>query len=179
MEPDPIQAYLHKLERELRWRGLADRVILAELESHLLDALEQNLARGLNLEQARQMALQRFGSVRQVAAQFEKERKLRMQKIVLAIAVIAGLLVAYIDSRPTWDDTAITVFSLLLAGGILGLLARRRPWLVALALGIWLPLWEIPTTGNPAGLVGVVFAFAGVYAGWFASRLVRSAMHPA
>src|SRR5689334_18066823 len=32
-----------------------------------------------------------------------------MQKILLAIAVIAGLFYAYVDSRPTWDDTGITV----------------------------------------------------------------------
>lgn len=102
-----------------------------------------------------------------------------MQRLILIAALVIGLLVAFVDSRPNWDDTGITVFSLLLAGGILGLLVRRLPWLVALALGIWLPLWEIPTTGNFGALAGLAFAFAGVFAGWLIGRMLRQAQHPA
>ncbi len=102
-----------------------------------------------------------------------------MQKILLAVAVAAGLFMAFIDSRPTWDDTAITVGALLLCGGILGLLIKRRPWLYALALGLWLPLWEGIASRNFTILVVLAFPFIGVYAGWFLGQVVRKAQRPA
>jgi len=105
--------------------------------------------------------------------------KFKMQKILLAVAIAAGLSIAFIDSRPTWDDTAITVFALLVAGGILGLLIRQRPWLYALALGLWLPLWEGIASGNFSILIVLVFPFTGVYAGWLLSQVVRKSQHPA
>ena len=102
-----------------------------------------------------------------------------MQKILLVVAVAAGLFIAFIDSRPTWDDTAITVFALLVAGGILGLLIKRRPWLYALALGMWLPLWEGIASHNFSMLIVLIFPFAGVYAGWILSQVVRKSQHTA
>ena len=102
-----------------------------------------------------------------------------MQKILLGVAVAAGLSIAFIDSRPNWDDTAIIVFALLVAGGILGLLIKRRPWLYALALGVWLPLWEGITSRNFSTLIVLIFPFIGVYAGWILSQVVRKSQHTA
>jgi hypothetical protein len=53
----------------------------------------------------------------------------------LGIAVIAGIFIAYVDSRPTWDDTGITVGFILLASGALALAGYKQPWLLALAVG--------------------------------------------
>ena len=102
-----------------------------------------------------------------------------MPKILLAVAVAAGLSIAFIDSRPTWDDTAITVGALLVAGGILGLLIKQRPWLYALALGLWLPLWEGIASRNFTILVVLAFPFVGVYAGWILGQMVRKSQHTA
>ncbi len=102
-----------------------------------------------------------------------------MQKILLAVAAAAGLFIAFIDSRPAWDDTAITVGALLLCGGILGLLIKQRPWLYALALGLWLPLWEGIASRNFTILVVLAFPFIGVYAGWLVGQVVRKAQRPA
>jgi len=88
------------------------------------------------------------------------------QKLLLVAAVIFGLLVAYVDSRPTWDDTGITAFSLLIDSGIIGFLAKKRPWLFALAIGLWFPLWYIITTYDLAMIILLVFPFVGVYIGW-------------
>ena len=89
-----------------------------------------------------------------------------MQKILLAIAVIAGLFYAYVDSRPTWDDTGITVGVILLTCGILALIGFQRPWLLALSVGLWLPLYEITTTHAYTSVVALFIAFIGAYAGW-------------
>jgi hypothetical protein len=143
MKKSQIQTYLHKLEHHLWLRGLADQNDLAEIEGHLLEAVEQGISQGLSQEKAETRALERFGSVKLVVSTFEKERKDAMQNILLALAVLAGLFSAYVDSRPTWDDTGILAGGLLIISGLLTLLGHRKPWLIGLAVGIWIPLHDI------------------------------------
>jgi hypothetical protein len=100
-----------------------------------------------------------------------------MQKILLPMAVMAGLFFAYVDSRPTWDDTAITVGVILLTSGLLALLGFQRPWLLALAVGLWLPLYEIITTHAYASIVALVIAFIGAYGGWAVRLGIQKASH--
>jgi hypothetical protein len=68
--PDPIDAYLRELKRELRVRGMARRRILAELRAHLLDAVEAEQSRGAEEGVAAQRAVVRFGLVAETARQF-------------------------------------------------------------------------------------------------------------
>ncbi len=186
MREDRIQIYLRTLERLLWLRGLADREILAEIESHLLESVESGLRRGLSQEAAEQEALERFGSVSVIVTTFEKERKNAMQKILLAVAIFTGLFVAYVDSRPTWDDTGITVGAILLTSGLLTLLGHRKPWLIALAIGLWMPLYETYLSHSfrlPGVILLPVFvlfvSFAGAYAGWAVHLGIRKTLHPA
>ena len=88
------------------------------------------------------------------------------QKIILAIALALGLPLAFVDSRPNWDDTGIIAFGMLISCGVIGLFIQRRPWLLALVLGVWIPLWGVVVTHNYGSLLALALAFAGVYAGW-------------
>ena len=88
----------------------------------------------------------------------------------LAIAVVAGIAIGYVDSRPGWDDTGITAVSLVLAGGMAAFVAGRRPWLIALATGIWVPLLELPSLASGGPLAALVFAAVGAVIGWFVGR---------
>jgi len=173
MEKNQIRAYLRALKQQLWLRGMTDSESLAEVESHLLEAAEAGLREGLSAQEAERQALERFGSAQVIARSFEKERKDPMQKILLALAVLMGLFIAYVDSRPTWDDTGITAGTMLLSSGLLTLLGYRRPWLIALAIGLWTPLYETYLSGN-FRLPGVILlplfilliTFVGAYAGW-------------
>jgi hypothetical protein len=100
------------------------------------------------------------------------------QKILLVAAVVFGLLMAFVDSRPTWDDTGITVFALLIGSGIIGLLVAKRPWLFALSVGLWLPLWYILTKHDLSMLILLAFPFIGVYAGWALRPGIRKLRQP-
>jgi hypothetical protein len=100
------------------------------------------------------------------------ERNPAMQRILLAAAVVVGLLIAYVDSLPKWDDTGITVFALVFCGGVLGLIVRRRPWLYGLAVGLWLPLRSIVLTHDFRFLAVLLFPLAGAYAGWGLQKLI-------
>ena len=172
-----IREYLRKLERRLWIQGLADRETMQELESHLLEALESGLQQGLSPEEAEKNALERFGSVKEMSAMFEKERNSIMQRILLVIAVVAGLFFAYVDSRPTWDDTGILVGAILLTCGLISLLGFRRPWLLALAVGAWIPLRGILITHNFGSILALVIAFVGAYGGWIFRLGIRKTFH--
>jgi hypothetical protein len=95
------------------------------------------------------------------------------QKLLLAVTAVVGIVIAYVDTRPTWDDTGITVFAMLIAGGVIGLFINMHPWLFALALGIWLPLYYLLFKHNWTMLILLVIPLAGVYAGWGLRFLIR------
>jgi hypothetical protein len=181
-----IQTYLRALKRQLWWRGVFDNESLAEVESHLFEAVEAGIRRGLSAEEAEKQAVERFGSVKVVSLAFEKERNTLMQKILLALAVLTGLFIAYVDSRPTWDDTGITVVAILLSSSLLTLLGYRRPWLIALVIGSWLPIYEIYVSHNYS-LPNLIFfplailfiASIGAYGGWIVRLGIQKTFHTA
>jgi hypothetical protein len=94
---------------------------------------------------------------------------------VIALGVGIGLIVAWIDSRPTWDDTGITVAAVFISALLLGATLPTRPWLSALAVGIWIPLFNIVLNSNYAAVASLAVAFAGSYAGAFLRRALSSA----
>jgi len=186
MKEDRIQAYLRKLERSLWIRGLVDKDDLAEIEDHLRKAVEQGIYHGLSLEAAEHRALERFGPVKSIVSSFEKERIDLVQKILFAVAVLTGLFIAFVDSRPSWDDTGITAGAMLLSSGLLTLLGYRRPWLIALAIGLWTPLYETYVSQNfrfPGVILFPLFVLLiptiGAYAGWAVRLGIRRTLHPA
>jgi hypothetical protein len=66
--PGPIEAYLRRLERELRQRGLETARIVEEAREHLVDAIEDGQRRGLSVNDAESEAVERFGAPETVAA---------------------------------------------------------------------------------------------------------------
>ena len=96
-----------------------------------------------------------------------------MQRFLLAIALSLGLLIACIDSQPNWDDTGVTAFAILIVCGLLGAAAPQRPWLWALAVGLWVPVFGIAMTGNFGALFALVFAFVGSYGGMACRRAIN------
>ena len=87
--------------------------------------------------------------------------------IASALALCAGLTIAWIDTRPRWDDTGITAGALAIAAA-LGSLARVPPWLVAtLVAG---PILVAELSGGTGVLLAVPFALAGAYTGAYLRR---------
>jgi hypothetical protein len=88
-----------------------------------------------------------------------------MQRILFVVALILGVMITYVDSRPTWDDAGVTAGALLLLSGVFGFLGPNRPWLWALALGLWIPLLGFVNTHNYASVLALIVCFAGAYGG--------------
>jgi len=88
-----------------------------------------------------------------------------MQRVLFVVALAMGALVTYVDTRPTWDDTGVTVGALFALAGVCGFLGPARPWLWALVLGAWIPLLGIVQTQNYASILALGVTFAGTYIG--------------
>ena len=86
------------------------------------------------------------------------------------VAIGFGLAVAWMDSRPGFDATGITAGLLLIAGAVAAFVSRRRPWLWALAAGMWVPWFEIRDASMIEPFAALAFAGIGAAAGWFAAR---------
>jgi uncharacterized membrane protein (DUF441 family) len=88
----------------------------------------------------------------------------------LAIALVAGIGIGYMDSRPGFDDTGITAVSLVLAAGLAAVVAGRAPWLVAIATGIWVAAFELSSIGSGGPVAALVLAGIGATLGWLVAR---------
>ena len=85
----------------------------------------------------------------------------------MALVLCAGLVIAWVDTRPGWDDTGVTAGALLVAATAAAL-AGVRPWLAAvLVVG---PLVAAELTGGPGALLGIPFALVGAYSGALVRR---------
>lgn len=98
-----------------------------------------------------------------------------MNRLLFAMAIAAGLSLGYVDSRPGWDDTGVTAGLLFIITLTLGALAPQRPWLWALCVGGWIPVFGILARSNYGSAMALLFAFAGAYGG----MLLRRALRPA
>jgi hypothetical protein len=96
----------------------------------------------------------------------------RLDALVLIAGLAIGAMITYVDSQPTWDDTGVTAAAILAACALLAAIAPRRPWLIALAVGAWIPLLGIARTQNYGALLALAFAFAGAFFGMGLRRMV-------
>lgn len=97
--------------------------------------------------------------------------EIAVERTLLVVAVGMGLLIAWIDSRPNWDDAGVTAFALLASCSLFGALMPKRPWLWALGVGLWIPILGIAMNRNFGSLLALAFAFAGAYAGSLLGKL--------
>jgi len=93
-----------------------------------------------------------------------------------ALAVAAGLVIAWVDTRPNWDDTGVT--AALLAAAALGVaFAGVRWWIAALLVATPIAVAEYGTAG-PGILVVSVFAVLGALIGTAVRRGIRGPLEP-
>jgi len=93
--------------------------------------------------------------------------------IVLTLACVAGLWLAYVDART--DDTGIEAGLIFLIAGALSAVRPRAAVIVALLVGGFIPIAESLSgaTGIPAGLAGLGFAIVGALVGAYLGIVAR------
>ena len=76
----------------------------------------------------------------------DKFMKLRFWLLLIS-AVASGLVIGWVDTRPTWDDAGITAAAILLVTGVLGAAMPSRAWIWALTVGGLVLLLDICLRG--------------------------------
>jgi hypothetical protein len=92
--------------------------------------------------------------------------------VILCVAVISGLLIAWIDSRPNWDDTGITAAMIVFVSALISFIYPRRPYIWALAVSCWIPLFAIVKSMDFSMLLIILFGFIGAYGGLYIYNLI-------
>ena len=95
--------------------------------------------------------------------------------VIIALALLAGVALASYDLRT--DDTGIEVGLLLVASVTLAALAPRRWWIVALCVGLPIPITEIVVSHAalpPGGIAALAVAIVGALIGFGISRASRA-----
>lgn len=94
--------------------------------------------------------------------------------VLLILAVVVGVLIGWVDTRPTWDDAGVTAAAILSVTAILGAAAPKRAWVWALAVGGSIVLLNVVLHSSFGSVVALVFAFVGAFAGAFARKAIFS-----
>jgi len=102
-----LEAYLGRLDRELRKRRLQDRRIVDEAREHLFDAVEDGLQRGLSVDAAENEALVRFGPPEMVAAHFATKRHRMSNCLFFMLTRLAGLIRRNEPQAGHYHDVAV------------------------------------------------------------------------
>jgi hypothetical protein len=92
---------------------------------------------------------------------------------LLVVALAAGCGIAWIDSRPHWDDTGITAGMVLATSALLSAMMPARAAVFALAVGAWIPLIGIIQQGNNASMLALPISFVGAFIGSLIGRQRR------
>jgi len=99
-----------------------------------------------------------------------------MQKSVyltVLISAFLGIAIAWIDTSPGWDDTMVSVFLIFGAATFCGFMAKEKPWLIALSVSLWIPIFNLITTQNFESFMALVPGFLGAFAGWLISKTYK------
>lgn len=85
--------------------------------------------------------------------------------IVSTLGFVAGLGIGYVDSRPTWDDTGVTVGVVFLAAAVLAATRPRSFWLIGLAVGLPVLGMNVFFRASYASAIAVGIGLSGAGAG--------------
>lgn len=94
---------------------------------------------------------------------------------LVCCAVALGLFIGWVDTRPTWDDTGITVFIVLIVTALFGVMSPKHAWIWALAVAGGIVLFNIGLSRNYGAMLVLPIGFIGSYGGaWLRSTLQRN-----
>jgi hypothetical protein len=89
----------------------------------------------------------------------------------LILSVVLGIAIAWVDTSPGWDDTGISVFLILGVSALCSFISGKKPWLFALLVSLWIPLFNILTSQNYGSLIALAPGLIGAYLGYFIRKI--------
>jgi hypothetical protein len=92
---------------------------------------------------------------------------------VLLVALAVGVAIGFVDSRPNWDDTGVTVVSVFFTAVVLAALRPRVAWLAGIAVGAPVLLFNVLLQGNFGSAAAVGIGLIGAGVGYLLGRALR------
>jgi hypothetical protein len=92
MKSQALEAFLSRLESELRKHGVVEQRLIEEARDHLVDAIRGGLEHGLSEEAAERDAFSKFGSPETVAEAFAQDRNAMKNQRRVRLRRIANLM---------------------------------------------------------------------------------------
>lgn len=92
--------------------------------------------------------------------------------VMLFLAFLGGLAIAYVNSSPNWSNTGVIVGLIFISSALLSFINTRYAWLWALLIGIWVPLTSVLTDSNYNALLALAFAYFGAFLGFFVKKII-------
>ncbi len=92
MRSQALDAFLSRLESELRKHGIIERRLIDEVREHLVDAIRGGLEHGLSQEAAERDAFSKFGSPETIAAAFAQDRNAMRNQLRFRLFGIVNLM---------------------------------------------------------------------------------------
>lgn len=135
------------------------------MRDHLLESRDRHLRDGRTSAEAEHTALTALGPLASLARAFLLQRGRARARRLLPVALALGLAFAWIDGRPTWDDTGVSAAAVLASSALFGVLGPAHPWMWAGAVGGWFPLLALFQQRGPGAALALVFACAGAHGG--------------
>jgi len=99
--------------------------------------------------------------------------------VVVAVAAVLGAVIGYVDSRPTWDDTGVTAGALVVCAFALAWIRPGAAWLVGLALGVPVLLFNAIVHGGFGSALAIAFSLAGAASAYGIRRAMVTEGPPA
>ncbi|HTP14178.1 MAG TPA: hypothetical protein VMM37_11145 [Bacteroidota bacterium] len=96
--------------------------------------------------------------------------------LLFCASLFAGLILAWIDTRPNWDDTGIEVGIILCSSFCFGFAQPRFAWLWAVLVGIWIPVINVFVQHDFMSCVILFISFIGAYAGVLIQKVLKSSV---
>lgn len=87
------------------------------------------------------------------------------------IGLAVGLVLGYVDSRPTWDDTGITAVAVFSAAAVLVMVRPKLFWLTGVAVGLPILVMNAVLNANYGSALAVVIGLAGAAVGYQVRKL--------
>jgi hypothetical protein len=84
---------------------------------------------------------------------------MRTNITIIAAAMAIGAFLAHVDTRPGWDDTGIIAGAVFVAAAALSFARPRLAPVIAIAVGGWIPLFEMGR--NTGSLLALGVALVG------------------
>lgn len=94
--------------------------------------------------------------------------------ILIILSLLAGLIIGWIDTRPRWNDTGITVALIFISSFILGIFSNRNAWVIALIIGLCITTLNFLVSNRIDSAVSILIALAGAYGGVLLKKIVKT-----